>query len=132
MRRLAARFLTPLANTRERFRVALATQTLTTTAVSAGGTAAIYTVSTTAYSRDLVIMNQSTAASNATAFTMFVGTGSASVATTSGFPIPAGGTLVLQGQVAGITLGTGSNIIYATAASAVTAVVGGASVVSVA
>ena len=111
-------------------RVALSTGSLTTTAVSAAGTAAIYTVSTTAYSRDLVIMNASTAASNATAFTMFVGTGSASVSTTSGFPIPPGGQLVLQGGV-GLSIGSSNNTIYATAASAVTAVVGGGSVVSV-
>ena len=112
--------------------MALATGSLTTTAVSAGGTAAIYTVSTTAYSRDLVIMNQSTAASNTTAFTMFVATGSASVATTSGFPIPPGGQIVLQGWVGGGAVGSSNNIIYATAASAVTAVVGNGSVVSVA
>src|SRR5580693_4506137 len=99
--------------------VALATGSVTTTAVTAAGTAAIFTVSTTAYSRDLVIMNQSTAPTSSTAFTMFVASGSASVATTSGFPIPPGGQLVLQGQVGGITLGTGSNIIYATATSAV-------------
>ena len=111
--------------------MALATSTITTTAVAAAGTAAIFTTSTTTYARDLVIMNQSTAASNSTAFTMFVGTGSASVSTTAGFAIPPGGQLVLQGQVAGITLGTGSNIIYATATSAVTAVVGYGSVVSV-
>jgi hypothetical protein len=111
--------------------VALATSTVTTTAVTAAGTAAIFTTSTTAYARDLVITNQSTAPSSNTAFTMFVGAGSSSVATTGGFPIPAGGTLVLQGIVAGITLGTGSNIIYATATSAVTAVVGYGSVVSV-
>ena len=111
--------------------MALATGILTTTAVSAGGTAAIYTTSTTAYARDLVIMNQSTAASSATAFTMFVATGSASASTTGGFAIPAGGQLVLQGQVGGITLGSGSNVIYATATSAVTAVVGLGSVVSV-
>ena len=111
--------------------MALATGILTTTAVAAAGTAAIYTTSTTTYARDLVIMNQSTAASSSTAFTMYVAAGSASVATTSGFPIPPGGQLVLQGQVGGITLGTGSNIIYATATSAVTAVVGLGSVVSV-
>ena len=111
--------------------MALATGSVTTTAVSAAGTAAIYTVSTSAYSRDLVIMNRSTAATSNTAFTMFVAAGSASVATTSGFPIPPGGQLVLQGQVGGITLGTGSNVIYATATSAVTAVVGYGSVVSV-
>ena len=111
--------------------MALATSTLTTTAVSAAGTAAIFTVSTTTYTRDLVIMNQSTAPSTNTAFTMFVGTGSASVSTTAGFAIPAGGQLVLQGQVGGQTVGTGSNIIYATATSAVTAVVGYGSVVSV-
>jgi hypothetical protein len=111
--------------------VALATGSLTTTAVTAAGTAAIYTVSTSTYSRDLVIMNQSTAPSTNTAFTMFVGTGSASVSTTAGFAIPAGCQLVLQGQVGGQTVGTGSNIIYATASSAVTAVVGLGSVVSV-
>ena len=111
--------------------MALATGSLTTTAIAAGGTAAIYTTSTSVYARDLVIMNQSTAASNQTAFTMFVGTGSASVSTTAGFAIPPGGQLVLQGQVAGITLGSGSNKIYATATSAVTAVVGLGSVVSV-
>ena len=111
--------------------MALATGSLTTTAVSAAGTAAIYTVSTTAYSRDLVIMNQSTAASNSTAFTMFVGTGSASVSTTSGYPIPPGGQLVLQGAVGGGSIGSSNDIIYATAASAVTAVVGAGSVVSV-
>ena len=111
--------------------MALATSTITTTAVSAAGTAAIFTTSTTAYARDLVIMNQSTAASSQTAFTMFVGTGSASVSTTAGFAIPPGGQLVLQGQVGGITLGTGTNIIYATATSACTAVVGYGSVVSV-
>jgi len=111
--------------------VALATGSVTTTAVSAAGTAAIYTVSTTAYSRDLVIMNRSTAPTSSTAFTMFVGAGSGSVSTTAGFPIPPGGQLVLQGQAGGITLGTGSNIIYATASSAVTAVVGYGSVVSV-
>jgi hypothetical protein len=111
--------------------VALATSTITTTAIAAGGTAAIYTLSTTAYTRDLVIMNQSTAASSATAFTMYVGTGSASVATTSGFPIFPGGQLVLQGQASGFSFGSGSNIIYATAVSACTAVVGFGSVVSV-
>ena len=77
-------------------------------------------------------MNQSTAASNTTAFTMFVATGSASVATTSGFPIPPGGQIVLQGWVGGGAVGSSNNIIYATAASAVTAVVGNGSVVSVA
>jgi len=111
--------------------VALATGTVTTTAITAAGTAAIYTISTTTYARDLVIMNQSTAASNSTAFTMYVGTGSASVSTTSGFPIFPGGQLVLQGQAGGFAFGSGSNIIYATAVSAVTAVVGGGSVVSV-
>ena len=111
--------------------MALATGSLTTTAVTAAGTAAIYTVSTTAYSRDLVIMNSSTAASNATAFTMFVGTGSASVSTTSGFPIPPGGQLVIQGACGGGSFGSSNNTIYATAASAVTAVVGDGSVVSV-
>ena len=111
--------------------MALATGTLTTTAITAGGTAAIYTVSTTSYSRDLVIMNQSTAASNSTAFTMFVATGSASVATTSAFPIPPGGQLVLQGACGGGSIGSSNNTIYATAASAVTAVVGNGSVVSV-
>ena len=111
--------------------MALATGSLTTTAVSAAGTAAIYTVSTTAYSRGLVIMNQSTAASNSTAFTMFVGTGSASVSTTSGFPIPPGGQLVIQGACGGGSFGSSNNTIYATAASAVTAVVGAGSVVSV-
>jgi hypothetical protein len=111
--------------------VALATGILTTTAVAAGGTAAIYTVSTTAYSRDLVIMNQSTAPSNNTAFTMFVGTGANSVSTGSGWPIPPGDQLVLQGQVGGGAIGSSNNVIYATAASAVTAVVGNGSVVSV-
>jgi hypothetical protein len=112
--------------------VALATgSSIATTAITAGGTAAIYTVSTTTYSRDLVIANQSTAASSQTAFTMFVGCGSGSVSTTAGFAIPANGQMVLQGQVGGITFGTGSGVIYATAASAVTAVVGGGSVVSV-
>ena len=111
--------------------MALATGSLTTTAVAAAGTAAIYTVSTTAYSRDLVITNQSTAPSSNTAFTMFVAAGSASAATTSGMPILPGCSLVLQGQVGGVTFGTGSNVIYATAVSAVTAVVGAGSVVSV-
>jgi hypothetical protein len=112
--------------------VALATgSSIATTAVTAGGTVAIYTVSTTAYSRDLVISNQSTAASSQTAFTMFIGAGSGSVSTTAGFAIPAGGSVLLMGQAGGITFGTGSNIIYATAASAVTAVVGGGSVISV-
>ena len=111
--------------------MALATGSLTTTAVTAAGTVAIYTVSTSVYSRDLVIMNQSTAPSSSSAFTMYVGTGSASVATTSGFPVPPGGQLVLQGQVGAGGITAANNIIYATAVSAVTAVVGNGSVVSV-
>jgi len=111
--------------------VALATGSLTTTAVAAGGTAAIYTVSTTVYSRDLVIMNQSTAASNSTAFTMFIGTGASSVSTGTGLPVPPGGQVTIQGQCGGGAFGSSNNIIYASAASAVTAVVGLGSVVSV-
>jgi hypothetical protein len=62
---------------------------------------------------------------------MYVGTGSASVATTSGFPIPPGGQLVLQGQVGAGGITSANQVIYATAVSAVTAVVGNGSVVSV-
>lgn len=88
-----------------------------------------YSVPTTGYTRDLVLTNGATG--SGTAFTVFVATGSASVSTTSGFPIPPGQTLVLMGEVAGGAIGSSNNQIYATCVSAATLVVGLGSVVSV-
>ena len=87
-----------------------------------------YSVPTTGYTRDLVLTNGATG--SGTAFTVFVATGSASVSTTSGFPIPPGQTLILAGGVAGGSIGSSNNQIYATCASAATLVVGLGSVVS--
>ena len=88
----------------------------------------LYTAPTT-YARDLVLTNGATG--SGTAFTVFVATGSASVSTTSGFPIPPGQSLVLLGAAAGGGIGSSNNQIYATCVSAATLVVGFASVVSV-
>ncbi len=102
---------------------------LTTATLTAAGTTMCYSVPTTGYSRDLVLTNGATG--SGTAFTIFVATGSASVSTTSGFPIPAGGELVLMGGVGGGAVGSSNNVIYATCVSAATLVVGLGSVVSV-
>ncbi len=102
---------------------------LTTATITAGGTTMCYSVPTTGtYTRDLVLTNGCTG--TGTAFTIFVATGSASVSTTSGFPIPAGQQLVLQGGIAGGSIGSSNNQIYATCVSAATLVVGLGSVVS--
>ena len=53
------------------------------------------------------------------------------MSTTSGFPIPAGQSLVLMGGVGGGSIGSSNNQIYATCVSAATLVVGLGSVVSV-
>ena len=105
---------------------------LTTATIAAGGTTMCYSVpTTTGYSRDLFLTNGATGGSG-TAFTVFVATGSASVSTTSGFPIPAGQTLILAGQVqGGGGIGSSNNQIFATCVSAATLVVGLGSVVSV-
>lgn len=110
--------------------MAIAATPLTTATITAGGTTMCYSVNTSNYSRDLILTNAST--SSGTAFTVFVATGSASVSTTSGFPIPPGGSLVLAGQVGGGAVGSSNNQIYATCVSAATLVVGLGSVVSVA
>lgn len=107
----------------------LASTPLTTATITAGGTVAAYTISTSAYTRDLILTNGATG--SGTAFTVFVATGSASVSTTSGFPIPAGEQLVLMGGVGGGAVGSSNNVIYATCVSAATLVVGLGSVVSV-
>lgn len=116
----------------QRSRVPLAVTPLTTATITAGGTTMCYSVPTTGtYTRDLILTNGATAGSG-TAFTIFVATGSASVSTTSGFPIPAGQQLVLMGQVAGGGgIGSSNNQIYGTCVSAATLVVGLGSVVSV-
>ncbi len=103
---------------------------LTTATITAAGTTMCYSVPTTGYSRDLFLTNGATG--TGTAFTIFVATGSASVSTTSGFPIPAGQQLVLQGQIGGGGgIGSSNNQIFATCVSAATLVVGLGSVVSV-
>lgn len=101
---------------------------LTTATITAGGTVAAYTISTTSYSRDIILTNGATGAG--TAFTVFVATGSASVSTTSGMPIPSGGQMVLCGGQGGGQVGSSNNVIYATCVSAATLVVGLGSVVS--
>ncbi len=109
--------------------MALVATPLTTATITAGGTTMCYSVPTTGYSRDLILENGCTG--SGTAFTIFVATGSASVSTTSGFPIPPGGYLLLGGGVAGGAIGSSNNQIYATCVSAATLVVGEGSVVSV-
>jgi hypothetical protein len=109
--------------------VPLAATPLTTATIAAAGTTMCYSVPTTGtYSRDLILTNGATG--SGTAFTVFVATGSASVSTTSGFPIPPGQSLVLTGQVAAGAIGSSNNQIYATCVSAATLVVGLGSVVS--
>ena len=101
---------------------------LTTATITAAGTVAAYTISTTAYNRDIILTNGATG--SGTAFTVFVATGSASVSTTSGFPIPPGGTLIMAGGQGGGAVGSSNNVIYATCVSAATLVVGLGSVIS--
>lgn len=101
---------------------------LTTATITAGGTTACYTISTSTYSRDIILTNGATG--SGTAFTVFVATGSASVSTTSGMPIPAGGTMILAGGQGGGQVGSSNNVIYGTCVSAATLVVGLGSVIS--
>jgi hypothetical protein len=109
--------------------VAIAATPVTTATITAAGTTMCYSIPTTGYTRDLVLTNGATG--SGTAFTVFVATGSASVSTTSGFPIPPGQSLILAGAVAGGGIGSSNNQIYATCVSAATLVVGFGSVVSV-
>jgi hypothetical protein len=77
-------------------------------AKSVTGSAAIYTVASTGYNRDLVVTN----GGPSTLFVAF-GTGASSAATTSSFAVPTGGSLVLtecqalqSGIIYGISAGT--------------------------
>jgi hypothetical protein len=108
--------------------VPLVSTPLTTATITAAGTVAAYTISTSAYNRDIILTNGATG--SGTAFTVFVATGANSVSTGSGFPIPPGGTLIMAGGQGGGQIGSSNNVIYATCVSAATLVVGLGSVIS--
>ena len=79
--------------------MAIAASYFTAVTAAAGSSTALYTTSTTAYQRDLVVTNGG-------ASTCFIaaGTGVSSASTTVSFAIPSGGQLVLQGLVPNATI----------------------------
>ena len=97
--------------------LAVAYQTVFTSITSS---TALWTSPTTGYQRDLAITN-----SGASLLYVAVGTGATTAAAATGFGIPTGQTVVLEGQV------TNSTIIFGYSGGTAAASIGYASVVSV-
>lgn len=91
-----------------------------TTVTSITSNAALYTTSTTGYQRDLAITN-----SGASFLYVVAGTSATTAAAATGFGIPTGQTVILEGQV------PNSTIIFGYSAGTAAASIGYASVVSV-